>query len=395
MADLHPHWRATGDRSADAALKPRATGTRVRVESQSVSRAPAAVVGILVVLAAAFTFFRGWELIDFNVLGQAGGAASAGSSSSGPAATMIRLAPTGIAPTSVVTTPGSLVTIVNNDNVPHIFSSKTLRDGSGKILETPAIFAGTSYTFRVYGDEVSGEHKMTSTTTASYIVTFTLVPAAASSAPAAGGKPLGTLDDVPLPSGMGSRSSVAAGGKASSSAVNAQKASTGSSASSIAVSSAPALPTPIVSSEASSAPLSSSAASSAVLSSAPSSVAAQSSSSSSLPEAVHAAASSSSDPSMGGAIVGNTMTADAAGIPLNPFTVGSRPAGSQQTPPAPARQTATPAKTPPAKTGTLHAGASLARTNVKTGPELWIALAGGLLGVVVCSRRQLVAIKKR
>ncbi len=393
MTELHPHWRSTGDQSD--APRTRNSGTHVKIEGQSVSRAPAAIVGILVVLATGFTLFRGWELIDFNVLGQAGGSASVSSSSSSSAGAMIRIAPNGIAPTSIVAAAGSLVTIVNNDSVPHIFTSKTLRDGSGKVLETPAIFAGTSYSFRIYADEVSGEHKISSTTTVNYVVTFMLVPAPKASS-SAGAKPLGSLDDVPLPSGMGSRSSIATSTKSASSSagpVATKPAASGSGTSSAGV--AVASSSSIASSQAGiSSSVSFSSASSAAVTS--SSQAALSSESSAASVAtVTQAFSSSSEPQT---VVTNAMVADASGIPLNPFTVASHSGSSQPMHPAAQEKPKTTASTSgknAAKTKSLHSGASLAKSNVKTGPETWIAVLGGLVGLVVVSRKHLTGFASK
>lgn len=140
MTDMHPHWHSTGtDAGADSAEP-----VKIHIEEQEaiadfrgISRAPAAVVGIAMVLAAGFWAMGGW--------GMFAGQTTPPSTVQGE----IRITPNGPVPDVILAKPGETITWFNDDTGPHIVSSDTLKTSSGILLYSSAIFPGSAYSITI------------------------------------------------------------------------------------------------------------------------------------------------------------------------------------------------------------------------------------------------------
>lgn len=224
MNDLHPHWQSTGDEDPLAKFLPREADTRstgssepepagVHIAVKSASRLPAAILGVAIFTIAGVTVSGGWQDVmqalrsgTWHVLtAQIGSFPSKRSSLSSVSNTLspveIRIsAHDGFQPEIVMVRPGQQIIWVNDQSIPHIITSQTLRDGSGAYLNTPAIFPGATATFTVGPREPDRRHSIASTTDQTLIGTIDVnsrAEKASSSSPKA---PLGRLDDVELPS---------------------------------------------------------------------------------------------------------------------------------------------------------------------------------------------------
>lgn len=172
MTELHPHW-ATNDsepalpahRSPSAlggrneggeiAKKPALTAaTRIPVGPQSISRKPAAVLGIITVLVAGLSFF--------DVFPETNGTQTAQTSPSN--AVSIRITEAGLIPKAANVRPGQEITWINEDTIPHILESDTLMGSNGTTLYTPAIFPGSEERFVLSLSQAAGRHSYISTT---------------------------------------------------------------------------------------------------------------------------------------------------------------------------------------------------------------------------------------
>ena len=196
------------------------------------TRLPAAIVGIVAFGMVGFTIVGGWQALTAQVGGTGGAAAGAAATSSvaSNAAVQVRITAKGFQPSSATVKPGQLITWTNEQSIPHILTSQTLRDGSGKYLNTPAIFPGGSESFRVGPKELDRQHIVTSTTDEklSGFVTVSVSGTAASASSSSKKLPLGSLDGVNLPTGEGTNHA-AANATAGSSLSNASLSSAKSS----------------------------------------------------------------------------------------------------------------------------------------------------------------------
>ncbi|MSR86664.1 hypothetical protein EXS70_00620 [Candidatus Peribacteria bacterium] len=238
MTDLHPHWQSTADDDVPvhSAASPSAVSP-VRVSVKSASRLPGAIVGIAVFAVVGFTLAGGWNAMNLasltswlSITAQVSG----GSSSPAPAAPTAPLPPveihitptSGFNPEKATVHPGQRIVWVNDQSIPHIITSQTLRDGSGKFLNTPAIFPGGRESFVVGKAETDKEHRITSATDQDLqgtVIVSTAREVSSSSSKAFGG---GT-DGVVLPSGQGS--SKKSSSKSPSKSVKSSKSSSKSS----------------------------------------------------------------------------------------------------------------------------------------------------------------------
>ena len=213
MTDLHPHWHSTGDDSPS----PRPSSSPVvkggvHVSVKPAARLPGAVVGIVTFALIGFTLAGGWETITAQV---GGSASSTASTSSAAAAPKVELPPieihitgtTGFQPATVTAKPGQKITWVNDQSIPHILTSQTLRDGSGVFLNTPAIFPGSKESFTIGEKETDREHIVTSTTDQTLRGTVIVSSKEQASSAVSSKKILGGTDGIDLPSGQGNRSS--------------------------------------------------------------------------------------------------------------------------------------------------------------------------------------------
>ncbi len=208
MTDLHPHWHSDDDTSHRSepglpAEAPDLPGVRISV--RPASRLPAAIAGIAVFTIVGITLAGGWQALTAQIGSGTTGSGTTASSLPGDLAPVeIHISTSnGFQPETVTVKPGQRIIWINDQSIPHILTSQTLRDGSGAYVNTPAVFPGATVTFTVGAREPDGQHTITSTTDQTLIgtVEVSLRATQASSSPRKA--PFGNLDGVKLPSGQG------------------------------------------------------------------------------------------------------------------------------------------------------------------------------------------------
>lgn len=154
MSDLHPHWHTT-DEARPAAGPAQAVEA---VAAISVSRKPAAIVGILCALTLGFLAFEG-----FNLLGQLTDSTQ-----------VIRITPQGFEPATLTIRPGEKIRWKNEDSIPHIIYSDTLKDEKGATLQTSPIFKDKELAVTLSPDLQGGDYTFGSRTKSAYTGTLTV-----------------------------------------------------------------------------------------------------------------------------------------------------------------------------------------------------------------------------
>ncbi|OGJ55935.1 hypothetical protein A3D88_00870 [Candidatus Peribacteria bacterium RIFCSPHIGHO2_02_FULL_52_16] len=155
--DIHPYWHSTGEEPTPIKFESNRGTVRIPVGSRSISRRPAAVTGILLVLVLGFAFFDG--LSQFR-----GTQAQTPSKNVASETVEVRITKDGAIPQSVNTLPGQEIVWTNEDDIPHILESETLVGNKGSTLYTPAIFPQATYSFIVAPNHEPGRHTYLSTT---------------------------------------------------------------------------------------------------------------------------------------------------------------------------------------------------------------------------------------
>lgn len=180
MNDIHPHWHSTeGERNPPPPpltpttdVRPEKTlnrlrkGIHVRVAASGITRRPAAVFGILLVLTAGFIAFEGAsELQGETVSMETAASAPSADNDEAPSTTVeIRITAKGLSPQTAQVHPGQTIVWINEQEVPHILESETIKGEDGETLYTPAIFPGSEYRFPLASDQPAGRHSYLSIT---------------------------------------------------------------------------------------------------------------------------------------------------------------------------------------------------------------------------------------
>lgn len=122
MTPMHPQWQSTEDEQIVPVRAKTDDRRPVRV-----SRAPAAIVGILLMVGAVAYSFGGLG----DLIGQL--------TDPTPDVT-VHLKQDGPDPTPATIKPGQTIRWVNDDQIPHVLTSTTLPTSDGKPFSTPSIF---------------------------------------------------------------------------------------------------------------------------------------------------------------------------------------------------------------------------------------------------------------
>jgi len=146
MTPLHPHWQST-EGEEDVPVRARTTGAT----PVSVSRAPAAIVGILLMLGVVAFSFGGVRAI----VGQLANPT--------PDVT-IRLTQDGPDPTPATVKQGQVIRFLNEDQIPHVLTSDTLPTSDGDDFVTTGMFAGSDFFYTVPAGAPDGTHDYISET---------------------------------------------------------------------------------------------------------------------------------------------------------------------------------------------------------------------------------------
>jgi plastocyanin len=197
---MDPRWQSTDDERVVPVRSAAATPAGRRV-----SRAPAAIVGIALILGAAAYAFGG------DLLGQL--------TNPTPDVT-IRLTPTGPDPEPAEVRPGQVIRFVNEDQIPHVLSSQTLPTPDGKPFVTANMFAGGDAFFTLPVDAPEGAYPYISETNPQFsgtiVVGTAAVTASSASSEAASAQAVSSVPPTPassvapLPLPASSRSASAA-----------------------------------------------------------------------------------------------------------------------------------------------------------------------------------------
>ncbi len=166
MTNIHPHWESEGK---DVPVKVRQTekkGPKIPQNAQVVSRQPAAIVGMITVIAAGYLFFQGVESLTGQV-------AESGSKT-------VTITEDGLSPAILEVEHGETVSWTNMQSIPHILESSTLCSDTGYCLQTKTLFEGESDNFTITLDMPAGSYEYTSATSSDIqgqiIITTTAAP---------------------------------------------------------------------------------------------------------------------------------------------------------------------------------------------------------------------------
>lgn len=122
MTHVHPHWHTTEDVKA---AKPDVRPSVAPQQTVMVSRRPAAMVGVLVVVAIGYSLFQGFG----GLLGQVTSDA-----------VTVTITKDGFTPQEIDVAPGQSVVWKNTDSIPHILFSDTLKISNDQPFQSSPIF---------------------------------------------------------------------------------------------------------------------------------------------------------------------------------------------------------------------------------------------------------------
>lgn len=184
MTSMHPHWESTDDEQIVPVRSKAPTRQPIRV-----SRAPAAAVGITVMIVAVTYSFGGLD----NLIGQL--------TNPTPDVT-VSINQTGTDPAIVTIKPGQTIRWINNDQIPHVLTAESLPTTDGKPFSTPAMFPGSDafYTSPAASPERTYDYiSATSDQVAGQIVISTVSVIEAPEAPIPNAQPLSTSSGTKQP----------------------------------------------------------------------------------------------------------------------------------------------------------------------------------------------------
>lgn len=128
--------------------RPHTTESSTTERSTVISRRPAAIVGMVIVLTIGFTFFKGVD----NLTGQL-------ATPSGPS---IIISDSGVLPKILQVEHGQTIRFINNSDTSHQIASNTLCSDTGFCLQTNLLERGQSDVFSITPDMQSGTYEYTS-----------------------------------------------------------------------------------------------------------------------------------------------------------------------------------------------------------------------------------------
>lgn len=192
MTSMHPHWESTEDEHVVPIRSKNDERRPIRV-----SRAPAAAVGIALMVGAVSYAYGGLG----DLIGQL--------TNPTPDVT-VNLKQDGPDPTPATIKPGQTIRWVNDDQIPHVLTSTTLPTSDGKPFSTPSMFPNDDAFYTAPASATEGSYDYISQTSPDFsgqivITTASATPSSASSAAvaAASSSPVVTQPPaapaVPLP----------------------------------------------------------------------------------------------------------------------------------------------------------------------------------------------------
>lgn len=154
MSSLHPHWDSEGEEVPVTVRTPSEGSESIPENAKTISRQPAAIVGMLVVMAIGYIFVQGVESLTGQV-------------ASDNTSTTVHITDNGLDPARLEVEHGQTITWVNEQGIPHILESDTLCSDTGFCLQTKTLFEGESDNFTITLDIPAGTYAYTSATSAS------------------------------------------------------------------------------------------------------------------------------------------------------------------------------------------------------------------------------------
>ncbi len=141
MQDIHPHWRAT-DEEVPVTIRETPAALQQLTQQKSISRRPAAIVGITLVVGAGFLFFRDSDALQGQVVEPS----------------MISITIDGFDPPSISVSQGETITFTNDSPIPQVIESTTLCSLAGYCLYTDTLFPGESENFTITQEFIPGSY---------------------------------------------------------------------------------------------------------------------------------------------------------------------------------------------------------------------------------------------
>ncbi|MFA7681965.1 MAG: hypothetical protein WCX61_02960 [Candidatus Peribacteraceae bacterium] len=160
MPNLHPHWQPTDDEN-EIPVRAASSARAVNVNAATVSRKPAAIVGMMIVIALGTVLFQGATSLSLR-------------GSIRDDVVTVRITSVGLDPQDITVNVGTTIRWVNDQPVPHIIVADTLCDADDNCLVTPTIFSGEEVEFTITADIPAGTYPYSSATTASIQGTITV-----------------------------------------------------------------------------------------------------------------------------------------------------------------------------------------------------------------------------
>ncbi|MBM3231377.1 hypothetical protein FJZ28_03565 [Candidatus Peregrinibacteria bacterium] len=167
MNELHPHWQSTDGEVVPVRARTQQTQDVPPVkEVVTVSRKPAAIVGMVAVLVTgAFAF----KAVDFEVVGQA----------SNQKTVNVRITDSGFMPKNVEVEHGETITWTNETDVQHAVQSALLCSNTGFCLQTAALGKNAKGSFTITPDIPAGSYAYASAKDTKLTGTIEIVTTAA------------------------------------------------------------------------------------------------------------------------------------------------------------------------------------------------------------------------
>jgi len=140
MSNLHPHWDSNGE---DIPVTVREHN--VPKDAKTVSRQPAAIVGILTVIAGGYVFFQGVTSLTGQVINE-------------DHLKVIHITTEGLDPSTIEVEHGDTITWQNDQATPYALHSDTLCSDTGFCLQTKSLAEGESDNFTITIDMPAGSY---------------------------------------------------------------------------------------------------------------------------------------------------------------------------------------------------------------------------------------------
>jgi len=150
MTDLHPHWKATDENKEPNIEIPveEAASAAVPLEGAKVSRLPAAIVGMAIVVAIVYFFAQGLFALRGQLLDEVS----------------VHITSELADPYSVTIEQGQTIAWFNERSLPQIMTSDTFCTAEGECLTTDPIFQGDTVRYKVPFAVAPGTYTYTSET---------------------------------------------------------------------------------------------------------------------------------------------------------------------------------------------------------------------------------------